>query len=56
MNIFNELTYTNYDEEEEFSGRVHKIRYDNNGTRITFIKAISGNLKVRDENYLWNVR
>ncbi|MDI9216554.1 GTP-binding protein [Clostridium tertium] len=49
LNIFNELTYTNYDEEEEFSGRVHKIRYDNNGTRITFIKAISGNLKVRDE-------
>ncbi|MBS6502562.1 MAG: TetM/TetW/TetO/TetS family tetracycline resistance ribosomal protection protein [Clostridium sp.] len=49
LNIFNELTYTNYDEEEEFSGRVHKIRYDNNGTRITFIKAISGSLKVRDE-------
>lgn len=49
LNIFNELTYTNYDEEEEFSGRVHKIRYDNNGTSITFIKAISGNIKVRDE-------
>ncbi|WP_291651221.1 TetM/TetW/TetO/TetS family tetracycline resistance ribosomal protection protein [Clostridium sp.] len=49
LNIFNELTYTNYDEEEEFAGRVHKIRYDNNGTRITFIKAISGSLKVRDE-------
>ncbi|MDB1942307.1 GTP-binding protein [Clostridium tertium] len=49
LNIFNELTYTNYDEDDEFSGRVHKIRYDNNGTRITFIKAISGNLKVRDE-------
>ncbi|MDU7241054.1 translation factor GTPase family protein [Clostridium sp.] len=49
LNIFNELTYTNYDEGDEFSGRVHKIRYDNNGTRITFIKAISGSLKVRDE-------
>lgn len=49
LNIFNELTYTNYDEDDEFSGRVHKIRYDNNGTRITFIKAISGSLKVRDE-------
>lgn len=49
LNIFNELTYTNYDEDDEFSGRIHKIRYDNNGTRITFIKAISGNLKVRDE-------
>ncbi|GAA0814960.1 elongation factor G [Clostridium tertium] len=49
LNIFNELTYTNYDKDDEFSGRVHKIRYDNNGTRITFIKAISGSLKVRDE-------
>ncbi|GAA0085781.1 TetM/TetW/TetO/TetS family tetracycline resistance ribosomal protection protein [Clostridium sp. CTA-7] len=49
LSIFNELTYTNYDENEEFSGRVHKIRYDNNGTRITFIKAIKGSLKVRDE-------
>lgn len=49
LNIFNELTYTNYDEDGEFSGRVHKIRYDNNGTRITFIKALSGSLKVRDE-------
>ncbi|WP_411168284.1 GTP-binding protein [Clostridium sp. MB05] len=49
LSIFNELTYTNYDEDEEFSGRVHKIRYDNNGTRITFIKAIKGKLKVRDE-------
>lgn len=49
LNIFNELTYTNYDEDDEFSGKIHKIRYDNNGTRITFIKAISGNLKVRDE-------
>jgi ribosomal protection tetracycline resistance protein len=49
LNIFNELTYTNYNEDSEFSGRVHKIRYDINGTRITFIKAISGSLKVRDE-------
>jgi ribosomal protection tetracycline resistance protein len=49
LNIFNELTYTSYDEDEEFSGRVHKIRYDNSGTRITFIKAIKGKLKVRDE-------
>lgn len=49
LNIFNELTYTNYDEESEFLGRIHKIRYDGNGTRITFIKAISGTIKVRDE-------
>jgi Translation elongation factors (GTPases) len=43
------LTYTKYDECEEFSGRVYKIRHDENGTRLTFIKALSGVLKVRDE-------
>jgi ribosomal protection tetracycline resistance protein len=44
-----QLTDTNYDKNEPFSGRVYKIRHDENGTRITFIKAISGKLKVRDE-------
>lgn len=43
------LTSTNYDSSDEFSGIVNKIRYDSNGTRITFIKALSGKLKVRDE-------
>src|SRR5690606_20488563 len=46
------LTMTNYDPNTTFSGRVYKIRHDEAGTRITFIKAISGKLKVRDEiNY-----
>jgi small GTP-binding protein len=43
------LTATNYSEQAAFSGRVHKIRYDENGTRITFIKVLSGTLKVREE-------
>lgn len=43
------LTYTNYSENEEFSGRVYKIRHDENGNRVTFIKALTGSLKVRDE-------
>ena len=49
INVFNELTYTSYDESGEFGGAVHKIKYDNNGTRITFIKGTSGSIKVRDE-------
>ncbi|WBW97028.1 elongation factor G [Oceanirhabdus sp. W0125-5] len=52
MSFFNKidaLTYTDYMEQEEFSGRVFKIRHDENGVRITFIKAMSGSLKVRDE-------
>ncbi len=42
------LTYTDYSEESEFSGRVYKIRYDNKGNRITYIKVLKGQLKVRD--------
>lgn len=49
LNIFNELTITNYNEVSDFSGRVYKVKYDENGTRLTFIKALSGSLKVRDE-------
>jgi ribosomal protection tetracycline resistance protein len=43
------LTYTDYNETEKFSGRVYKIRHDENGSRLTFIKALTGTLKVRDE-------
>ncbi len=43
------LTYTDYKEEGDFSGRVYKIRHDENGVRITYLKAMSGKLKVRDE-------
>ncbi|MFK9093640.1 GTP-binding protein [Bacillus salipaludis] len=43
------LTTSNYKKDEPFAGRVYKIRYDEKGTRITFIKALSGTLKVRDE-------
>ncbi len=43
------LTATNYLSDAPFAGRVYKIRYDEKGTRITFIKALRGVLKVRDE-------
>lgn len=43
------LTSTEYKDEEEFSGRVYKIRYDERGSRITYIKILSGSLKVKDE-------
>ena len=49
LNDLDKLTYTDYNENEEFSGRVYKIRHDENGNRITFIKALNGTLKVRDE-------
>lgn len=43
------LTYTTYCNDEEFSGRVYKIKYDGQGNRVTYIKALSGILRVRDE-------
>lgn len=49
LSALDKLTFTKYDENEVFSARVYKIRYDDNGNRITFIKALTGTLKVRDE-------
>lgn len=46
------LTYTKYKKEEEFSGRVYKIAHDEKESRLTFIKALSGSLKVKDEIYI----
>ncbi|WP_297429488.1 TetM/TetW/TetO/TetS family tetracycline resistance ribosomal protection protein [Clostridium sp.] len=49
LSAFDKLTCTKYNENGEFSGRVYKIRHDENGNRITFIKALTGTLKIRDE-------
>lgn len=45
---FNELTLSNYDENKNFSGRVFKVRYDQKGNKITFLKALSGSLKTKE--------
>ncbi|EJO5348838.1 TetM/TetW/TetO/TetS family tetracycline resistance ribosomal protection protein [Clostridium botulinum] len=49
------LTYTEYNEEEKFSGRVYKIRHDEQNNRLTYIKALSGSLKVKEEIALPNI-
>jgi ribosomal protection tetracycline resistance protein len=43
------LTMMNYSEAAPFGGRIYKIRHDSNGVRQTYIKVISGSVKVRDE-------
>ncbi|WMJ80712.1 TetM/TetW/TetO/TetS family tetracycline resistance ribosomal protection protein [Clostridium sp. MB40-C1] len=48
------LTYTEYSEDDQFSGRVYKIRHDERGNRLTYVKALTGSLKVKDEVCLWN--
>ncbi|HAX72044.1 MAG TPA: hypothetical protein DCY20_00825, partial [Firmicutes bacterium] len=37
-----------YDANTDFSGRVFQIRFDDKGEQVTYIKALSGTLKVRD--------
>ncbi|MBE6052544.1 MAG: TetM/TetW/TetO/TetS family tetracycline resistance ribosomal protection protein [Clostridium sartagoforme] len=49
INIFNELTFSKYNCNDDFSGRVYKIKHDNSGARLTFIKILKGTLRVRDE-------
>ncbi|WNS76074.1 TetM/TetW/TetO/TetS family tetracycline resistance ribosomal protection protein [Bacillus sp. DTU_2020_1000418_1_SI_GHA_SEK_038] len=43
------LSESHYPMDEPFGGRVYKVRYEESGTRVTFIKALSGVLNVRDE-------
>ncbi|MBD5642568.1 TetM/TetW/TetO/TetS family tetracycline resistance ribosomal protection protein [Clostridium botulinum] len=49
------LTCTEYNEEEKFSGRVYKIRHDEQNNRVTYIKALSGSLKIKEEIALSNI-
>lgn len=43
------LTETDYLDEGNFAANVYKIRHDENGNRVTYMKALSGTLSVRDE-------
>ncbi len=42
------LTETNYSD-LEFKGRIFKIGHEKNGAKITYMKILSGSIKVRDE-------
>ncbi|WP_434799596.1 GTP-binding protein [Terrisporobacter vanillatitrophus] len=43
------LSETKYDESKSFTGKVYKIKTEENKQRLTFIKIISGKLKIKDE-------
>lgn len=46
------LTETFYDVANDFAAQVYKIRHDDSGNRVTFLKSLGGTLRVRDEiNY-----
>lgn len=43
------LTGAEWNEDAPFAARVYKIRHDEGGRRLTFLKVLSGRLSVRDE-------
>lgn len=51
LEVFSSLTKTEYEEKEDnnFVGKVYKIRHDDKGVRLTFIKALSGKLRIKEE-------
>lgn len=51
LEVFSYLSPTDYEavESSHFLGKAYKIRHDDSGNRLTFIKALSGKLHVKDE-------
>lgn len=49
LQVFDMLSFTEYDKNEAFSGSIYKIRHDKAGNKITYIKALSGSLRVKEE-------
>ncbi|MGN1317937.1 MAG: translation elongation factor G, partial [Lachnospirales bacterium] len=45
--VFDKLTKTDF-KGDIFKGKVFKIKYDDKGNRVTFIKALSGSIKVKE--------
>lgn len=48
LNLLDRLSYTYFDENKEFSARVFKVLRDG-GTRICFLRILSGKLHVKDK-------
>lgn len=44
-----QITETTYDDSAEFGSLVYKIRHDDSGNKLTFLKALTGTLTVRDQ-------
>ncbi|ANU23879.1 elongation factor G [Planococcus donghaensis] len=49
LHQLDQLTVSAYQQAEPFGARIYKIRHDENGNRICFLKAVSGTLNVRDK-------
>ena len=49
LEVLDDLSETNYDENRSFSGKVYKIKSEENKQKLTFIKVLEGKLKIKDE-------
>ena len=49
MDALSLLTQTDYPAQGALSARVYKVRHDGQGTRLTFLKLLSGRLSVKEE-------
>lgn len=52
FSVLTETRYKEAAEAEDFRGKVYKIRHDEDGKRLTFIKALQGRLRVKDSFFL----
>lgn len=48
LSVLEQLTVTQYDKDSSFSGRVYKVRYDDKGEKLTYIKCLTGELSVKE--------
>lgn len=48
IDSFHNLTITEYNDEGDFQGKVYKVKYDGNGNRITYVKALRGKINTKD--------
>lgn len=48
IDSFHNLTTTEYNDDGDFQGKVYKVKYDINGNRITYVKALRGTIKTKD--------
>ncbi len=49
FDVFDTLTYTEYRKDAEFSAEVFKIRHNNKGERLTYVKILKGSIGVKEE-------
>lgn len=49
LSVFDQLTITDYKKESHFLAEVYKLFHEPNGTRITYLKLLSGTLQVKQE-------